>query len=462
MSWASADEIDRTAKILIDAGLATDPHDARRYLNGLILQVAVGPGIAGDPAAQSALATVVNVGRRAYKGGVHVLLETDPLLGTGWTAGMTASSTITRYGGTVVRQLSVDRPTLAIGSPAGVVGRPVLHLTWNGWTGGVVQRAGDHLTAQGHSVAGVLAAGLGIAETFQQALGGVLPGRRDVGVSLWRPDLDWRSSEAVGPPLEYLPAAMWLLGLGHLGQAHAWTVGTLPYATPRDCEIGLMDFDTVVAGNTATQLLTAEVDVRMRKTRIVSAALERLGLRTRIVEKAFDEHFRVRAHADSNRDEPLVAMAGFDAPEPRRQLGEAGFSHVVDAGLGAGPVEYLDMVLHTFPAAAGPADAFPDAPPRSRELAAAYQAEIRRQVADGADESASRCGMLDVAGVTVGAAFVGAVASALGVADVLRVLHDGRNYSVIALDLREPDRRRTAVNTHAGTYIPKFTLGCTL
>ena len=65
MSWGTADDVDRTAKILIDAGKAKNPDDARRYLQTLVLQVAVGPEIEHDPAAQAALATVVNAGRRA-------------------------------------------------------------------------------------------------------------------------------------------------------------------------------------------------------------------------------------------------------------------------------------------------------------------------------------------------------------------------------------------------------------
>lgn len=457
MRWTAADKMDRTAKILIDSGLVNDPHDAQRYLENLILQVAVGPEIASDPAAQSALATIVNAGRRAYKGGVHVLLEADPVLFTGWTAGSTASSVVTRYGGTVVVELHSDRPTLAIGNPASDFGAPALHLTWDGWTAGLVQQAKDSLGSPGHAVAGVLAAGLGIAETFQQALGSVVAGRRDTGISLWRPDLDWRSPGATGPTLEYLPAAMWLLGLGHLGQANAWTIAMLPYAERARCEISLMDFDTAVDGNTATQLLTDQAAVGIRKTRIVSAALERVGFRTRIVEKAFDDDFKVNVHANPSRDEPLVALAGFDTAKPRRQLGHAGFRHVVDAGLGSGPVEYLDMVLHTFPATIDPAEAFPDPPHRLRELPAAYQAEIGRQVAQGADESAARCGMVDLAGVTVGAAFVGTVASALAVADILRVLHDGQRYSVIALDLREAYRRRAVADASPSTYVPKYT-----
>ena len=46
--------------------------------------------------------------------------------------------------------------------------------------------------------------------------------------------------------------------------------------------------------------------------------------------------------------------------------------------------------------------------------------------------------MLDIAGVTVGAAFVGTIASTFVIGDILRLLHGGQNYAVITLDLRSP------------------------
>ncbi len=457
MSWGPTDEIDRTSKILIDLGLVPDPDGARNYLEDLILQVAVGPEIASDPATQAALMTAVNAGRRAFKGGVHVRLPADPVLTTGWATGSLVSDVVAQYGGTVVAELHADRPALVLGSPVAVAGKPILYLTWDGWTAGVVQQGGDRLGGDGNVVAAVLAAGLGVSETFQQALGAVVPGRRDVGVSLWRPDLDWRTAEAVGPRLEYLPAELWLLGLGHLGQAYAWVLGMLPYSNPSDCDVGLLDFDEVVAGNTATQLLTSPAGIGLRKTRVVAAALRGIGMRTRISERAFDEHFRAVSHAHQSRQEPLVALAGFDDVAPRRLLGGAGFERVVDGGLGAGPVEYLDMVLHTFPDTIGAADAFQEAPPRDHGWGPAYEAEVDRQAASGIDRTAARCGMLDIAGLTAGAAFVGVIAGTLAMADILRVLHDGQNYSVIALDSREPNRIQAVHNANPGHYMPKFT-----
>jgi hypothetical protein len=61
--------------------------------------------------------------------------------------------------------------------------------------------------------------------------------------------------------------------------------------------------------------------------------------------------------------------------------------------------------------------------------------------------------MLEIAGITVGAAFFGAVSSALVVADILRALHEGENYSVIALDLRAPRGIEAVPNSSPGDFI---------
>lgn len=459
MSWGTADHLHRTAKILIDAAKAADPDEARRFLETLVLQVAVGADIEHDPAAQAALITIANAGHRAFLGGVHVHLDADPTMTAGWAAGMTATEAVTRYGGQVVDYLTADRPTLAVGRPMAPMGKPVLHLAWRGWAGGVIQSARSWPDGKGTALAGITAAGLGVSEAFQQQLGATVPGRRDVGISLWRPDLDWQADDAIGPDLQYLPASLWLLGLGHLGQAYAWTLGMLPYRAPLDVELGLVDFDVIVDGNTATQLLVDANDVGHRKTRIVAAALERRGFRTRLVERAYDDHFRPITHADPARNEPTIALAGFDDITPRRLLGESGFTRIVDAGLGGGPVEYLDMLVHTFPAPEDPTTAFAKPPFSPRPLPGPYEVEIARQVEAGAARTAARCGMIDIAGVTVGAAFVGTFASTLVIGDILRLLHGGAEYSVIAIDMRNPAGLRVVPNSAPGVYTaPPYTL----
>lgn len=452
------DTVHRTAKLLFESGKARTLAEARAYLESMILQVAVGLDIGRDLAAQAALLTAVNAGARAFLGGVHVVLESDPVLDVPWAADLTAGAAVQRFGGVVVDRLDPALPTLAIGAPVGPVGSYVLYVTHQGWVGGVVQSPGSGCGGGGIAPAGIVAAALGISEVFQKELGDPVPGRRDVGMSLWAPKVDWRSAEAIGPDLQYLPAAFWLLGLGHLGQAYAWAVGMLPYATPADVRVGLVDYDRVAAGNTATQLLVADADVNRRKTRVVADALEDLGLDTAIVDRAFDETFRPEPHADPNRSEPTVALAGFDSRDPRLLLGDDRFTWVVDGGLGRGSVDYLDIVINTFPAPEDPTMAFPEPRPRSQTLPDAYESEVADRVAKGMDETTARCGLLDIAGVTIGAAFVGSVAACLVVGDLLRKLHGGSPFSVVHVDLRHPENLVAVPNRAPAEATPAFTL----
>jgi hypothetical protein len=453
MTWPDRDSLHRTAKLLVDSGRASSPGEAVAILEGFVLQVDVGPGIENNPAAQAALATMVNAGHRAFLGGVEVRAEDDPVLTEGWVAGRRLSAAVAELGGRMTDTLSPDLPTVIVGQPTRPpAGRIVLRTTWRGWAGGVVEDPDDRLNGNGIVLAGVVAGALAVSETFQHVLGSPRAGRRDAGLSLWRPDLPWHDLAGAGPPLGWLPSCLWLLGLGHLGQGYAWSLGWLPYASPADVTVFLMDTDIVVRGNTATGLLLREEDVGRRKTRVVAARLEaEHGMRTAIVERRFDDTLW------PSGDEPLLALAGFDHPGPRRQLGserggEPRFGRVVDAGLGKGPVEYLDLLIHTFPSQLDLATAFPDRERPHAPMPVAYTAEIKRMIESGADAGDAACGMTEVAGISVAAAFVGAITGTLVIGDVLRHLHGGREIAVLSLDLRSPAYIDAPENTAPGPY----------
>ncbi len=87
------------------------------------------------------------------------------------------------------------------------------------------------------TLSGALAAALAVNEAFLFVRQDTPEaGLRDLGVSLWRPDSceDWWRPEKDGPRLSYLPSKLWLIGLGHLGQAYLWGLSILPYARPED------------------------------------------------------------------------------------------------------------------------------------------------------------------------------------------------------------------------------------
>jgi len=78
-----------------------------------------------------------------------------------------------------------------------------------------------------------------------------------------------------------------------------------------------------------------------------------------VVERAFDRNFSPRCRQVGAHDR----SGGFHNREPRLLLGDDRFTWVVDGGLGTGTVEYLDIVVNTFPSREAPGVAFPPARP---------------------------------------------------------------------------------------------------
>ncbi|PWR12134.1 hypothetical protein DKT69_24865 [Micromonospora sicca] len=78
-------------------------------------------------------------------------------------------------------------------------------------------------------LAAIAAAALGVHEAFGALRNrpGSDAGWRTITVNLWQP-----GTSADGPELTHAPAAWWIVGLGHLGQAYTWVMSWLTYADP--------------------------------------------------------------------------------------------------------------------------------------------------------------------------------------------------------------------------------------
>jgi hypothetical protein len=457
VSFDQPGSIHRTALLFLGKD-APSPSEAEALLRRLVLQVHVGAEGCQDRSSTAALATIVNAGRRAFLGGVRVLIDKDVEVNHGWAGHRRLSELVEDFGGTVVDVLDHGHATLALGHPSETAGLVVLYPTWHGWAAGVVLAPHEGLDNRGLEIAGIASAALGVSEAFQFVTGAIGPGRRDVGVSLWNPEVDWRSEEATGPMLSRLPSKLWLLGLGHLGQGYAWSIGWLNYADPGSVHIALVDDDIVEGGNDATGMLLRPSDEGSPKTRVVARELERIGIRTRLVERRFDEHFVVQDR------EPILALAGFDRPEPRQLLGGP-FKQVIDGGLGTGSSEYLSIAIHTFPSTLNPAVVFLPNNASDDRLTEDHEALVEKLIAQGVPEGTARCGVIAVAGIAIAAAFVGTFAGTLVLADVLRSLHGGPALCAIRCDMRTPTDLRCAPNTaprppiNPGFTSPAETLG---
>jgi hypothetical protein len=423
------DGLSRMLKLALDTGEAGTVDEARALFARYRIHLAVGEDAAASPTCQAAVLTAVNAGRRCFLGGVAVAGPLESRLLVPWRSCQTLGEAIRDLQGQVVNQPPADTPILAFGDvqPESRETPLMLRATTYGWTAAVAPpEYGRRRTAVEFTPAGVLAGAIGVSETFQFLRGtNALAGRREIGLSLWKPEEDFRIADS-GPSVTDLPSRIWMIGLGHLGQAVLWTLGLLPYNVPGALEIVLQDFDELVEANDSTSLLTDLTMIGRRKARSMASWCEQRGFRTVVVERRFASDFTIAA------DEPGVAICGVDNPIARAALEDVGFSRIVEAGLGAGPSEYLAFQVHSFPGRKSARARWGNALTTDSSRGLLNQPAYRGLREQGVDE----CGLLQLAGRTVGAAFVGSIASCLVVAELVRMAHGFHRYELIDGTLR--------------------------
>jgi hypothetical protein len=436
------DELNRSVKLAIDSGEAASLEEAKRIFEGYRLHIGVGADAATSPTIQAALLTAVNVGRRCFLGGVEVVGCPDAKLLIPWRRCGTILEAIQDLQGKPCRESSVESPLIVIGDfKHRYESEFAVRATFDGWCGGVAPLQDEQRLPerQEFTPSGVFAGAIAVSEAFQFIRGrNVHAGRRSVGLSLWRPEaeISWLDSHDRGPVVERLPSQLWLIGLGHLGQAYLWTLGFLPYADSRKLSLVLQDFDSLVLANDSTSPLTYRGLLGQKKTRAMADWCEERGFSTRIIERRFNSNFTI------DDEDPRVALCGVDNELARAALEEVGFAQVVEAGLGLGTEEYLAFQMHCFPAIKAARDRWAGSSLRRQVDSITNQAAYLHLAANGLDQ----CGLTTLAGRSVGASFVGAATSALVVAELLRMCMGDRRYEVIDGSLRSLCHRQAVAS----------------
>lgn len=447
----TADNVHRGVKIALDSGEAKSIGEAYELFRSYRLGLLVGPEITESPAHQAALLTAVNIGARAMLGGVTVAGNIDAPLLVNVPGATTVADAVTSLGAQIIADLPEGVPTLLIGTVDSKVPLPpcTLRVVFRDWRGGVVPLDDQTQVETGDAItpAAILAAAIGVGEVFQHLRGNPIAGRRTVGMSLWVPGhADWETAPE-GPLEILLPAKLWLIGLGHLGQAYLWVLGLLPYEHPEKVMLFLQDYDRLAKSNESTSLLTNSSLIGQLKTRTMAHWAESRGFKTRLVERRYAGGIQVA------EDEPRVALGGVDNPEARAAYEDAGFDWIIEAGLGTGPVEYNAIRLHTFPASTTAQSkwggALTDSKTKTRNNPAYDQLS-----ADGMEE----CGLIQLASRSVGVPFVGTVAATLAIAEVLRQLNGGPTSEVIDMTLRDLSLREVVPASKDVTHLnPGYT-----
>lgn len=436
--YGAGDVLHRLVKQAIDSGSCASIADAEALFSRYRLHVWL-PDDASNPAHQAALLTCVALGRRVCLGGVTVDGAVDVPLTLPMPLGSTLGEAVTALGG-FTAGATADTPTVTIG-PTPQTRRDGFHVrtAYAGWRGGIVP-AHASVNPSGPKpmpLAPMLSAALAVNEAFLfMSTGGSSCGRRVTGMSLWdlRPDADWLTASSSEPELAYLPSSLWLIGLGHLGQAYLWGLGLLPFPDPSKLKLVLQDTDTITPSTESTSILSDVRSVGLKKTRAMASWAERRGFTTSIHERLFDAAFRRQP------EEPAIALCGIDNAVGRNALDKVGFDLVVEAGLGRGHRDFRTMRLHTLPCGR-PAAALWRGRDRLEDVS--QQKAYRRLMREG---SLDHCGVTLLAGKAVGAPFVGAAAATLALADVLRLLHGGPIYQMVDLDLLCVEHRNAVLN----------------
>ena len=420
-----SDGLNRLVKLALDSGEASSVEEAERIFGAYRMQIVTGPDVASNAVLQAALLTAVNCASRCMLGGITVVGAQGSLRVMLHPFGSLAEA-VAGLGGRIADAVDPTVPTMVVGdSSSEGIERLAVRATFAHWCGGVVPFAsGARLSETGNfTPAGVLAGAVAIAEIFQRLRGGTpMACRRAAGLDLWDCRRDWlRGAEAA--ELDRLPASAWIVGLGNLGQAYLWTLGLLPYGETA-AELVMQDMDVLAPSNMSTSLLTWRDMMRRKKTRVLANWADKRGFTTAIVERPFAADFRV-----GGRD-PQVALVGVDNALARRSVEDVGFARVIEAGLGRGPQDYLGIDLHTFPASKPASEIWADVSASDPEISQpAYRAML--------EASGDRCGIVRLAGRSIGAPFVGAAAGAIAVAELVRLSLGGPRHELVSCHLRD-------------------------
>lgn len=449
-------QLSRISKLFTDRD-QVDPEAVLLRRKGHVVTLICGEDVAASRTLQLAVLTAARIAKRCFPGAVFAVVPAtlSALPSRIWAQGkLTFGQTLASILGTNVVLAApgtVNGSALIFGDAAAPA--HALRATFDGWIACVGPAHSTPRMAERDycSLAGILCAALALSETFMAFADiSLQAGRRTVARSLWRPDLEAFDPAALGPAVAFLPREAWILGLGHLGNAYLWALATLPYPIPRHVRFFLNDFDKIEYTNLETGVLFESGDQGCLKTRVLDRWLKSYNFDTLLLERRFDEHFRLQ------REEPRLAFCGFDTNAARRNLATAGFGRVVESGLGGSASNFDTIRLNSFPNTRSALELWPDLDPIEAEKESQRQQKLARENAGYALLADEECGRIELAGKSIAVPFVGVAAGALVVAEVLRLLHGGPAYVQLKLRLATPE---SCACSHVGDYAPEYCAG---
>jgi hypothetical protein len=384
--------LNRTAKLALDDGSAASIEEAMDRFKSFNLQIAVGDDVAGSPALQAALVTMLNAAPRTFLGIVSVVGNLDTVLQIGWFRCQTVRSVAAVFGVTAVDAVQFH-PTVKIGQVDLAVEPPfAINLACDQRGFRLSPEPIDSFPNAANIPAGVAAAGAALNEAFHFTyFHRGWAGQRDIAFVL-----PPRASATLR-----LPESLWFIGLGHLGQAMMWTMGLGQVDGAPSPRLRLQDNDAITQASLSTGLLTKQAHIGKLKVDIVADEMSLLGFACeRLTTRVDLSNGPIRTS-----DTCLVSVDSFNF---RRQLDQVQSPSTIEGGIGDGLAGFTRLQIHRFPGIRKAADVWIGADPKATRPisveAPAYQKLIY--------ESGDGCGIAQLAGRSVATPFIGAFAGA--------------------------------------------------
>ncbi|MBI2744526.1 MAG: ThiF family adenylyltransferase [Burkholderiales bacterium] len=416
MSQKPQTNLSRVDKLRVDRDQLS-PEESRVGRAAGVPGIVVGEDAATSEYLQIALLTAVNLARKSFNAPVPVQAPKCV-----WEAiCLTALGGQERLGAALLEigafEASIRETALCLLIGNGPLVPRSLRLTFDGWLIGVGPSSSMPRMQERPfcTLAAIAAAAIGVGEAFSHWAGiNVAATRQDIKLSLWRPDLSADDPKSIGNTVQECPESLELFGLGHLGQAYLWAIASLPFEDRSKVRLYLCDDDEVELPNLETGALLTPSDIGKRKSRALSQWLEKRKFVTKLIERFIDEKYR-RCSA-----EPVIALSGFDNNEARQFLSSAGFDLLIDSGLGGEATNFDSVSVRAWPQDKDASTLWPLEDDLAREKREAKQRERIASNSAYEDLAPDECGRLLVTGKAVAVPFVGAIASVLVLAEVLR------------------------------------------
>lgn len=413
----------RVTKALTDSGLAASFPDAEARLDAVETCVLLGDRQAATPAGQAAALTAIATAYKCFGGVTLASRAADTPLLLAFPVGRTLGEAAVTLGATLADDVP-DRAThlITIGAPLRGRGWEVA-CWWDRWLSGLRTDAAPCGDAR-LGLAGVFAGALAVRQVFASMLLAAAHAPEAATVSLWEP---WSEAPTDAGPVRFTaPNALWLVGLGHLGQAFVWNLLSLPYVGPRRAV--LQDDQRIGVENEPTSLLVIGEGERRRKVRVAAGWLDPAGWETELIER------RHRGDIQTTADDPPFLLCGLDDVRPRRLLATLDFDYMIDAGIGHGPGDFDGLQIRTIPKGVA-TDGLWNAPPPKRSTD-----DLLGKAAYRALEALSKgCGAYTLADGSVAVPFVGAATGALTISQVIRLASMKPAGALIQLGLAAPE-----------------------